>query len=99
MDVWTTGEQMDIRIRNQRELDKIFETVDSIYGFFVSALTIPRYGNNVISAYPRRSGRIQFTILQGYFDLLIQSTYITVIVDRYDIRETKYFKTRIERYI
>lgn len=99
MDVRTADRKMDTRIRSQKELDKIFETVDSIYGFFVSALGIPRYGNNVISAYPRKSGRIQFTIPQGYFDLCIQGTYITVNADRYDIRETKYFRTRIERYL
>ena len=86
---------MDIRIRNQKELDKIFETVDSIYGFFVSALPLQT------NLYVRGElwGRMNFYTPMQKFELDCNVYSVTIVVSQYDIRETKYFRIRIERYL
>jgi hypothetical protein len=89
---------MDIRIRNQKELDKIFETVDSIYGFFVSAL--PLQTNLYVRANMNELwGRMHFNTSMQRFELSCHVYSVVIVVSKYDIRETKYFKTRIERYL
>ena len=89
---------MDIRIRNQKELDKIFETVDSIYGFFVSAL--PLQTNLYVRANMNELwGRMHFNIPMQKFELCCHVYSVAITVGRYEIRETKYFRTIIERYL
>ena len=98
MDVWTTDRKMDIRIRNQKDLDKIFETVDSIYGFFVSALPLQTnlYARAIINDL---WGRLRFNTPMQKFELCCNVYSLTIVVSRYEIRETKYFRTQIERYL
>lgn len=89
---------MDIRIRNQKELDKIFETVDSIYGFFVSAL--PLQTNLYVHGMMNELwGRMNFSIPMQKLELSYHAYNVTIVVSRFDIRETKYFRTIIERYL
>jgi hypothetical protein len=98
MDVWTADRKMDIRIRNQKELDKIFETVDSIYGFFVSAL--PLQTNLYVHANMNELwGRMNFYTPMQKLELSCHVYSVAITISRFDIRETKYFRTEIERYL
>lgn len=98
MDVRTADRKMDIRVRNQKELDKIFETVDSIYGFFVSALPLQTnlyVRANMIDPW----GRMNFYTSMQKLELSCHAFSVVITVRKFDIRETKYFITRIERYL
>lgn len=83
-----------MRLRNQQELDKACETVESIYGFFIAAFTeADRKGHSAVSV-------ISISLENGVLTLNKRKDTTIIILDyARGIREITVFKHTIERFI